>query len=227
MAKLLNLKEKPAKIHPLVEILGPIDIGKTPIAQLVARRVKGHFISFPVLDPTTITGRGLLASLTTMPRGLEANPHWWAHIYAANLYEQSSRITQLLEKQPVIVTNYTLAYKTWMRILGLNISNFTTSLPEPNIAYLLYGDPIVPSSRPIFDFSPEFSYRVKRNVGLGYSIDSMVRKVILSDFESKFPHVCVNNVATAITANLRTKFKCRVDETELYTADSFLKKKDV
>jgi hypothetical protein len=223
--KLLDLKEKPEKKHPLIEILGPIDIGKTPIAQLVAKRLKGTFIPFPVLDPSTITGRGLLASLTTMTRSLEAHPHWWAHIYAANLYEQKSKIEDCLAKGPVVVTNYTVAYKLWMNILGVNTDGFVGDMPAPNSTFYLYGDPITPTNRPKFDFSPELNIRMKR--ALTYTPDIRARRIILTDYYSPFTHVFINNICVSITSCLRDKFGCKVDEKELYLADAFLKKKDM
>ena len=102
--KILTLKEKPKKENPIIEIMGPIDIGKTLIAQLVARRLNATLFAFPILDPYSMTGRGLLAALSQTPRGLESNPYWWSHIYAANMYEQKEKIKEALEKhQPKIV----------------------------------------------------------------------------------------------------------------------------
>jgi hypothetical protein len=224
-AKLLDLKEKLPKPNPLVEIIGPIDIGKTPIAHLVARRVKGTFIPFPVLDPTTLTGRGLLSSLATGAKALEQNPHWWAHIYAANMYEQVSRIKNALTHGPVIVTNYTMAYRLWMRALGVDTTAFTSNLPVPNLAYILCGEQIAPTDRPIFDFSYEFVQRIRR--GMFTNTSPFARKIVLSDFESKWTHTYVNNICTAISSNLRTKYSCKVNEKELYTTESFMQKKEL
>lgn len=223
--KLLDLKDKPEKKFPLIEILGPIDVGKTFVAQLVARRLGAPFIPFPVLDPSTITGRGLLASLTTMARSLETYPQWWAHIYAANLYEQKTRIEAALMVGPVVVTNYTTAFKIWMNLLGVSIQGYVTEMPMPNASFCLYGDPIVSTNRPKFDFSPEFCFRIKKS--LGSLVPGTARRVLLTDFYSSYTHCYINNIVVAITENLRERFNCKVDSKELYSADCFLKKKDL
>lgn len=222
--KLLDLKEKPEKKQPLIEILGPIDIGKTPIAQLVAKRLKAKFIAFPILDPSTITGRGLLASLTTMTRSLEAHPHWWAHVYIANLYEQKSKIEAALLEGPVVVTNYIISYKLWMGSLGVSTDGFFSELPVPNAGYLLSGDPIVPTNKPKFDFSPEMVLKIKKV--LSTSSDVRIRKIHFSDFYSQFTHAHINNICVAITNNLQERFGCKIYEKELYLSDAFIRKKD-
>lgn len=224
MGKLLDIKGKIPKKHPIIEIIGNIDIGKTPVAQLVARRLKATYIPFPVLDPTSLTGRGLLTTLTQNARELERNPHWWSHIYSANMYEQVSRIEEANESGPVVVTNYTMAYRMWMKTLGVNIENFTAHLPEPNVAYVLYGEQIVPTSRPIFNFSSEYIQKIKRNVAI--INDPRVKKLVLSDFYSLYRHVYVNNICVAITTNVKEKYGCYVDEKELYSLNSFIMKKD-
>ncbi len=225
MAKILTLKPKPKHPYPLIEIMGPLDIGKTPVAKLVARRLSSTSIPFPVLDPSSLTGRGLLTSLASVSKELESTPDWWAHIYAANLYEQVEKIEYALMLGPVVVTNYVMAYRIWMKALGVDISNFTRNIPEPSVAYLLKGDPIVPIARPKFQLSIELILKIQRL--MNFSIDSRVRKVSLSDFQHKFTHIHVNNICMSITSDLKERFGCWVDERELYTLDSFLKKKDV
>lgn len=222
MAKLLDLKEKPPKLNPLIEIIGTLDIGKTPVAQLIAKRIGASFISFPILDPTTLTGRGLLHSLSTNPKGLELNPYWWAHIYAANMYEQATKIRDLLKSGPVVVTNYTLAYEAWMRPLGINTTSFIAELPSPAIAYLLSGDKIVDTPKPIFQFSSEFQVKLRRALSTR-SFDKRIRKVILADFFSKYSHTYVNNLSVAISSDINKKYNCKLNELELYGPDAFFR----
>jgi hypothetical protein len=143
-ARVLDLKKKePKSSNPLIEIMGPIDIGKTPIAQLVAKRINATLVSFPVLDPFSVTGRGLLSSLSTNARGLEQQPNWWAHMYAANFYENISRVESALERGPVVITNYTNSFICWMKALNVDVSKFITNLPPPSISYVLCGSRVL------------------------------------------------------------------------------------
>lgn len=221
---LLTFKQKTPKDHPLIEIAGPIDIGKNIIASLVAKRLSSPFLSLPVLDPTTLTGRGLLHTLTTTPKDLEAHPEWWAHIYSAHLYEQKNTINSLLTQSPVIVTNYTYSLKTWMGAMDVDISNFCSKLTKPNIIFVLNGEPIYQSSRLVFDFSVDFVRRIKK--AYSYSNDIRVIKVNLSDFYSLHTHTYVNNICVAISAHM-AKHGYEVNEKELYHPSFFMKKKDV
>lgn len=221
----LNLKPRQTKEIPLIEIMGPIDVGKTVVAQLVARRLQATLLTFPILDPYTMTGRALLASLTNSPKGLESNSQWWFHIYAANLYEQQQKIKTALESGPVVVTNYIFAYRIWAKAMGLDISSFTVGLPDPDIAYLLSGNEVVPTDRPKFDFSPEFVSRIRR--GIMHPADSRIYKVNLQEVHSKFYHMTINNAACTITDHVQEKFDCSVMEDALFTQDCFLRKKDL
>lgn len=224
-SKILNLKKKAPKPNPLIEIMGPIDIGKTSIAKLVAKRLQGTYIAFPVLDPFSITGRALLSSLTQNPRGLEVNSNWWAHIYSANLYENHYRIQEALELGPVIVTNYTSSFKFWMKTLELPVITYVDKLTQPDYMYILLGDEIVPTNRPKIDFSPEFILRINRHIA-NIKLPRF-KRIQFNDFYSPTMHNHVNNIATAISSDINSIFKCPVNEKELYTKDHFIKKKDI
>lgn len=203
--------------------MGPIDTGKAALAKLVARRLGCSFIGFPILDPTTFTGRGLLSLLPS--QHLENIPEWWAHFYAAHMYEQQHRLVSELEKGPVVVTNYLLSYKYWMRNLGVDTSNYITKLPHPDLGYALKGDPITGLTHLKFNFSSELILKQKRT----YSkiLVPSIKSLDIDDYRSGYPHVTLNALAIEITNDLKKKYKCRVKEKELYTADMFPKKKDV
>ncbi len=227
-SKMLGLPKKD-KEYPIIEIMGPMDVGKTYIAKLVARRINGMHVSFPVLDTSTMTGRALLSALSRSPRGLESSPEWWAHIYIANVYEQMNKLKEINSKMPLVITNYVLSYRIWMKATGVDMAHFlkgfTINLPQPNVAYSIIGENPVPQDRPTFDFSPEFVLRVQR--GMSNPVDKRVNRVILSNTESKFVHVSVNSAACSITQDLKNRYKLRINETALYTRDEFLKKGDL
>jgi hypothetical protein len=229
MPRMLTLPKRETEPFPVIEILGAIDIGKTYVAQLVARRLKGIHLSFPVLDVRTWTGGVLLASLSKRPRELENNPEWWAHVFAANLYEQKHKLIDLSQKMPVVVTNYTLAYRIWMKATGIDMSKFlkgfTVNLPQPTIGYVMIGNPLIPIDKPLFEFSTDFALRIKK--GMNNPADKRVVRVNLQNVESKFHHVSVNNTAVAITRDIKERYKLAIDETALYNADYFMKKKDL
>lgn len=223
-AKVHDLKEKSPKPYPLIEIMGSLDIGKTTVARLVARRLEATYVAFPVLDPYTLTGRALLASLTKTPKGLESNGLWWAHIYAANLIEQQDRITEALKTGPVVVVNYLWAFRIWMGILGIRVNEFTFTLPSPDIGYVLFGPEPIPTDRPKFDFSIDFTTKLSRS--MSHPKNQKTIKVLLSEFAHTSTHIYVNNISAAITASVDRRFKCGVNEFEVYTSKDFLKKKD-
>lgn len=221
MAKVLDLKQK-ADITPLVEIMGPLDIGKTPVAYLVAKRLNATLITFPVLDPYSITGRALLSSLSQNSLVLEQNPNWWAHIYAANLYEHKEKIQSSLLKGPVVVTNYINSFNFWMKSLGLNISKFTNDLPQVNSSYSLYGKEPLPTTRPKFNFSNNFKFNNFRMFSMFKNTN--ITKIIMDDFRNDYSHAFANNLSCAITESLEKKYNLDIYN-ELYTIDSFVKKK--
>lgn len=225
MSKILDLKEKSQQPNPLIEIQGPIDIGKTPIAQLVARRLKATFIPFPILDPYTVTGRALLSSLTQTPRGLESHPYWWAHIYAANLYEHCDKIRVALVSGPVITTNYVRSYILWMRSAGIDVEGFIKDLPSVSMAFMLSGLSSIPTTRPKFNFSPEFIYKVQRS--MAHVEDKKSTRILLSSYENKFTHMFVNSISIDVSLIIADKYSLKIKEKELYTKESFMLKKDL
>lgn len=224
MSKMFGLKKKQKEPFPIIEMMGPIDIGKTNVSMLVAKRLKGNFLSLPVLDPYTSTGRALLAALSNSPRALEKKPEWWAHIYIANVYEQADRIESLRMIGPVVINNYLLSYRSWMRATGMNMAvwlkGFTVNLTEPLAAYSVVGHDPLPTSGPKFDFSPEFILSIKRSMNL--MADKRVTKVDMGEINYKAIHVTVNNTAIAITNDLRDRYKLKVDETQLLTKDAYI-----
>lgn len=200
--------------NPLIEIAGPIDIGKTPIASLVAKRLNGAFISFPILTTTNVTGRSLLAALSTNTNALEASPNWWSHIYAANLYEQSLKISDYISRQPLVVTNYKVAFKLWMKNLGIDVSSYVRDLPSPSLIYILGGNHKIENSKPIYNFSEKLKISNKASFshyrpipkGKYISLDLLLGR---SDREK------VNQAAILIAEDVNNHFSCQINERAL------------
>lgn len=223
-SKILNLKKKEDQVKfPLIEILAPIDCGKTPIAKLVARKLSGYYFSFPVLDPQSMTGRILLTSLVNNVEAIEAQPHWWSHIYAAHLYEQKEKLESLLEEGPVVVTNYTLAYRAWMNSLGLdmttNLAAFTQNLPKVNLAIALNSYIQFPSTQPKFNFSFNLKNRISSSIQK--LADSRVYKVRNEDVDAPYLFQRANKLCSRIAALAALRYNLEVDEKCFYDKNSF------
>lgn len=218
MSQVLNLKKEKHQ-NPIIEISGAIDLGKTPIAQLIAKRIAATYISFPLLDPYSPTGRILLASLNNDPKKLEKNPNWWAHLYAANLYESKDKIAEAQARGPVVITNYTHAFKIWFNAFGLNVQSYVNTLPATAVEYILTGHDQFPSLKPKFDFSLTTKESIKDSF-----LRSRMKKAVrvpLENFYHRAQHAYANNIACAITTNIKRKFHLEVDELMLYKPDIF------
>ena len=218
--KILNLKEK-EQTYPLIEILAPIDAGKTGVAKLVSKRLYGNFIAFPILDPRTSTGRALLSSLTTNLRELERSPDWWAHVFAAHLYEHRDKIIALRSIGPVFVTNYLTAYRVWMRQLGTEVNGFVSGLPRPSLCYNLYGASLPPTPNSMhLDFAPDFKHRIKRSFAAVAGRNTI--RVPVPAFAHDRPYSFYNSICASISSDIALRFSLEHLETEFYKHSDFI-----
>lgn len=226
--KILNLRKKPSNRNPVIEILGCVDVGKTFIANLLARRILGTCITLPKFDPDSATGLALLKYLSEDPQHLERNPEWWAHIYAANIYEQKSKIVSALEAGPVIVTNYWMALRGWVSSTDANLetglTGFSGGIPPPTIGYVVLGPRI---ERQFHIFSPKFSpsFMLRVNMYMSRMGDKRCVKIHMQD--SPLTHIRINKAVDEICEDLKNKFKINYDKTSNYTVNDFPKKKDL
>jgi hypothetical protein len=230
---LLGMKNRKVKKPVIIELLGPIDVGKKYIAQLVARRINGTFISFPKIFSPDDFQNGvsphLIKLLTSSPKQLERNPEWWAHLYIASIYEYKQTIEKAVLEGPVILTNYINSYRIWMKSIGLenfnqSFSGFTKNLPKPNIIYYVNGEAWKqPNTNLNINLSPEVVFKI--NSSLKFTCNTGARKVDLDWFDSKFTHAAINKTSKLITNDLKKNFKLDVNELVLYTSENFLPKK--
>jgi hypothetical protein len=223
--QILGVKRKLAKPYPLIEILGPIDIGKKKIASLIARRLLGVHFSFPTFSTKSSTSMALFERYTKDTVFLENNPQWWAHIYIANLYESLEVIKSSLEKMPVVVTNYVFSYKAWNSSLGVDMAHFldgfTVDLPQPNIGYCLDGPTI--ESADNLDVNLSYYFKETYRKSILASRDKRIKHLKIAP--SKFIHMACNRTAMAITDDLKQKYNLPINETELANHLMFTSKK--
>jgi hypothetical protein len=224
---MILLSKEIKKTFPLIEIIGPVDCGKTQLATLVARRLFGKFISFPSISPFSPTGRELLQRLTNNPRALEENYEWWAHMYCANLYEQKAVIASTLECMPVIITNYTKSFKYWMMASGwgnsATLTAFTTNLPTPNLYFSVDMEEWKRPNHPQIDFSTSLKSKISSNINS--HIEQNIIKVKRSTQTKKYMEL--NELATFITRKADEKYDLAINENQLYNINTFMKKKDL
>lgn len=185
------------------------------ITALVAQRMMGHCLNLPLLDFNSITGGALIHSISQHAADLEKNPHWWAHIYAANIHEQSSKLLTLAETGPVIVSNYYHSFRVWMRAAGLkDLSGYFGPLPLPNHTFLLTGASY--TTRNVEgNFSSDFLVRVNRGM-LGPRTGATT-KIVLEQYSDREAWKAFNSAAQQITQVLEKKYKLPVDYGQLYT----------
>lgn len=139
--RLHGVPRKDPDPYPIIEITGQVDTGKAAFADALAARLGAGLFVFPRFDFDSYTGRALLASLAGKGHLLEAEPFWWAHIYAANMLEASDEIYQASLRGPVVTTNYLTAFKVWMRAAGVKeLAGFYQGQVWPTLAYVLQGD---------------------------------------------------------------------------------------
>lgn len=218
--KIWGVKPKTPARLPLIEITGYPDTGKRLIADLVAKKLKGVALNFPVFDVTSFTGRALIVAIRRQPEKLIENPHWWAHLYAANLYEKIKEIDQYRADLPLIVTNYVTAFKIWARAAigkpDLNLKSFTLDLPEPNLVYSVLGDPWETPGNVPFNLSTELLLHIRagmRTVG-----DKRV-KIAVSKDELKYRHTQINDVASLIANDVSKKYSLPINDSYEFTKE--------
>ena len=212
MSKIYGLKTK-KKTFPLIEILGQVDVGKKEIADLVSRKLSGTVLSFPFLfNLDSPTARILRASLIHYPRKLEANPMWWAHIYAAHLYEYKKQIEIALEHGPVVVTNYVMSFRVWARAASIDIDSyfdgFTAGLPQPNCAFSIIGEKNEGYRNLDIDFSPSLILSIDR--AMHFLSDKRVLKKIDGIVKGQPKTFSFNQSAEKICNILERKYKLHV-----------------
>jgi len=185
------------------------------IASLVAQRLMGHNLSLPLLDFNSITGSALIHSISQHAQDLEKNPHWWAHIYAANIHEQAHKLSELVETGPVVTSNYYHSFRVWMRAAGMkDLSGFFGPLPLPKHTFLLHGASYKTKSVE-GDFSEEFLLKVNR--GMMGPRTGATTKILLEQYSDKEAWKAFNSAAQEITQVLEKKYKLPVDYGQLYT----------
>lgn len=140
--------------YPMIEIMGLPGIGKTLIAQRLARALRGTSFSFPNLDPESPTGSPMLQILTTNPQFVLEYPEWWGHIYLANIYEKKPEIVEALSQGPVVAVNYIRSFTVWSRSSGFRpesgFSGFSSGLPITQTSFTLWGGNIrTPGDLPV------------------------------------------------------------------------------
>lgn len=213
-------KIEPVRLNPIIEIMGPPDIGKKLISRLVAKKIFGLFVELPDLNPEFFAGQALLHWLRTAPRRLEENPEYWAHIYAANLYESKEKIESLRLKYPVVVTNYTQSHKAWMRCSGLDtdyIKGFTYRLPRPNMVIVLGGEevPHLPGN-----FKVNFSSEIYLKLRAYFTRKLLDRYCTSVEIPEKGKlHSKINAAAAIITKKYKDKYQREISESIFLSPD--------
>lgn len=226
-ARLWGVERLPKELFPLIEITGQPDIGKKLISSLVANKLHGHCIHFPTLKAESFTGRALLFSLAKQADALEKNVEWWAHIYAANLYESKYNIEGLRRDGPVIVLNYTTAFRTWSKAAGFSsrekLKNFTAGLEEPSVIYSLHGDHWEAPG----NFPNRFSSALLSRISLSMRMLGDKRVKIASyDEDVKFRHLQINEAASTIANDIASRYNLPIDDNKEYSMNSLPLKKD-
>jgi len=203
------LKERQSN-YPLIEIAGPIDSGKKHLSQMVASKIGAYVLNFPLFGADSYTANILLKTLTNNPEELEINPEWYIHLYVSHLYESKNLINNLLKEMPVVVTNYTGAFRVWSTCLNINMkqfmAGFTVNLPKPTRSYCintkLFSDNLN------IKLSSEFIRKYNKNI-LG-TINKTAKSVIVED--SKFLRVQFNNALDVICSDLKKNFDLEIND---------------
>lgn len=220
----MGLKKRKSRF-PLIEVLGPIDCGKRIIAPALASMLSGSWIELPSFS--TNTGRLLYSSLFASTSSVEAFPHWWAHIYGAHMLEHVDEIDSLRNKGPVIVTNYALAYKIWNSCLDFPYSTYETmvrGIETPDIGYIINSNLTQDNFKTIkMNLTPRFEHSVKFCMLKGGKDTIIVDCNQTSDYY----HVNLNNTVRTIAEHASKKYKLPINYSVVFTADMFMKKKDL
>lgn len=199
-ARVWGLEDKPQK-YPLIELGGFVDVGKRHTACLVATRLMGHVLEFPIFNAMgSVPGTALLAAVSTRADELVENPQWWAHLYAANLYEHKPALMQRLAEAPCVVVNYTNSFRLWTKTSTLrhnthtSLEGFVDGLPKPDMFFLLKGKSWNPPGNTPQGFDDAFLQRLHFRM----SCNRTAQHVQMDDYESKFRHVQINSAAEHI-----------------------------
>lgn len=161
----LLLKDSPPKSFPIIELFGDIDSGKGVVGDAVARKIRGVCLKFPVFNaPKSASGIALLTVLTQNPQLLEDNPHWWAHMFIANLWENQDKIMAYQQLGPVVLVNWTSAVRSYFKTLTQSQSSIGTGLVhgllKTDFEFMIRGvSKNYPGNLPI-NFSPSFKIRL-------------------------------------------------------------------
>lgn len=126
----------------LIEITGSLGLGKGWLVESLSKTFGCPGINFPTFDPNSFTSQALIKGYQR-PEALINNPQWWAHLVAANIYEQ----LPVIRSQPlVIMKNYVTGYRNWFTAVGVDQAGaYVSGLPRPNLVFVCRGEklPIV------------------------------------------------------------------------------------
>lgn len=215
--KILGI-DKAKRTFPLIELIGPVDIGKRYIAKLVASKLLGYQVGFPVLDQNSITGSAILAASTSSEGSMETLPHWWAHIYAAHLLEYGDYLKRLLKERPVIVTNYILSYRYWNSATGAKSISERTEGIFPDLPIPQKGYSIIGAKSEDFPGNLQFpiseTFKIRLRVGMHRALDGRIVKVHTNPEDSL--HTYVNQTAKSITDDICQHFKLKQNPFAMY-----------
>lgn len=221
---IVGLKKRKTRF-PVIEVLGPIDSGKRIIAPALASMLNGSWVELPSFS--TNTGRLLYSSLFASTSLIEAVPQWWAHIYGAHILERVDEVENLRSKGPVIVTNYALAYKIWNSCLDFPFSTYETmirGIEIPDIGYTINSNLTQDNFKTIkMNLTPRFENAIR------FCMQKDIKNTVRVDCNqtSNHYHVNLNNIVRTIADHASKKYKLPIDYSVVFTADMFMKKKDL
>lgn len=180
-------------------------------------------MAFPAFDPSSITGKILLSATLKAPELLERLPSWWAHIYAAHLYEYQEQLVELLGRGPVITTNYILSFKYWCAALGAhgishNVKGYFPDAIQPKAGYLILGETWKAPGNVPLKMSFEFENRFR--LTLYKVLDSKIHRV-RPTFETAHKAEYANNIARTICKDAAKRFKLVDNPLYVYPKELF------
>lgn len=209
--------------RPIVEIIGPVDCGKKAVAQLLARQLRGAYLSFPNLDLSSGSGRALFERIVTEPAWLEAHPDWWGHQSLCGMLERLDEIESHRAVRPLIVTNYLAAAGIWMRAAGgpPNLQGWAGPLPQPDYVFALDGEAWANPGNVPAQYSPELLERV--NALLAKPGDRRIIRIPLAPGH-RMRHTSINDGTENIASLLHLKCGLQWQRIE-YDRDDFARRK--